>query len=841
MKKFSQIAVFVFALGAVAVAFGAPKPGSTTGQEARCTPPEKLKVMKGFKVELLYNVPKESQGSWVAMCVDDKGRLIVSDQNGPLYRLTVPLAGQPGAVQVEEIKLDIGHAQGLLYAFDSLYVVVNDKAHGGRGLYRVRDTDGDDKFDKVELLKKFEETGGEHGPHAVVLGPDKKSIYVICGNQTALPAHDVCRVPPFWGEDLLLPRIYGRGFMKGVLAPRGWIAKTDPQGKNWDILTTGFRNEYDAAFNRDGELFTYDADMEWDFNTPWYRPTRICHAVSGGEWGWRNGSGKWPTHYPDTLPPVVDVGPGSPTGVTFGYGAKFPAKYQEAFFACDWSYGKLYAVHLTPAGSSYSAKLEEFITGQPLPLTDIVVRPQDQAMYFTVGGRKVQSGLYRVTYTGGESTAPAPANPAGAEARALRHKLEAFNGVKDPAAITTAWPYLNHADRFIRSAARTAIEHQPAAQWAEKALAERDTRASLAALLALARVGDKSLQPRLIAVLDRIEWASLETAQRLELLRIYGLVFIRMGEPDDAMRTKAITRLDPLFPAKNPFADAMLCELLVYLQAPNAAAKSIALLQNAPTQEEQISYAVPLRLLRAGWTPALRETYFKWLYVKAPNYKGGANFSQFMDDVRKDALAGIDAAARTTLKPIIEAKPARKSPLEMIAEALAGRAQVKDWKVADLAGVAERSMKGRNFENGRKMFGAAACFACHRFGNEGGAMGPDLTSVGGRFGVRDILESIIEPSKEVSDQYAPVVITLTDGRTVTGRIVNLGGDSYRVNTNMFDPDELESVDAKKVKSIEPSKVSMMPEGLVNMLKQDEILDLLAYLVSGGDPKHAAFQ
>jgi putative heme-binding domain-containing protein len=150
-------------------------------------------------------------------------------------------------------------------------------------------------------------------------------------------------------------------------------------------------------------------------------------------------------------------------------------------------------------------------------------------------------------------------------------------------------------------------------------------------------------------------------------------------------------------------------------------------------------------------------------------------------------------------------------------------------------------MKGRNFENGRKMFGAAACFACHRFGNEGGAMGPDLTSVGGRFGVRDILESIIEPSKEVSDQYAPVVITLTDGRTVTGRIVNLGGDSYRVNTNMFDPDELESVDAKKVKSIEPSKVSMMPEGLVNMLKQDEILDLLAYLVSGGDPKHAAFQ
>ena len=58
-----------------------------------------------------------------------------------------------------------------------------------------------------------------------------------------------------------------------------------------------------AAFNKAGELFTYDADMEYDFNTPWYRPTRVCHVVSGAEFGWRNGAGKWPSFYPDSLPP----------------------------------------------------------------------------------------------------------------------------------------------------------------------------------------------------------------------------------------------------------------------------------------------------------------------------------------------------------------------------------------------------------------------------------------------------------------------------------------------------------------------------------------------------------
>ena len=112
------------------------------------------------------------------------------------------------------------------------------------------------------------------------------------------------------------------------------------------MVSIGFRNAYDLALNADGELFTYDADMEWDLGLPWYRPTRVLHATAGSDFGWRSGTGVWPAYRLDSLPAAANIGPGSPVGLEFGYGASFPAKYQRALFALDWTYGTIYAVHL---------------------------------------------------------------------------------------------------------------------------------------------------------------------------------------------------------------------------------------------------------------------------------------------------------------------------------------------------------------------------------------------------------------------------------------------------------------------------------------------------------------
>ena len=170
-----------------------------------------VRVAKGFKLDLIYSVPKETQGSWVALCVDPKGRLIAADQNGKLYRMTPPALGRSGSVEPEAIGVDLAGVHGLLYAFDSLYAMVNER--GTHGLYRVRDTDGDDRYDEVKLLREIK-GGGEHGMHSIVLSPDGKSLYVVCGNSTELTKVDSLARPAQLGRgqpgDAHPDRIHGR-------------------------------------------------------------------------------------------------------------------------------------------------------------------------------------------------------------------------------------------------------------------------------------------------------------------------------------------------------------------------------------------------------------------------------------------------------------------------------------------------------------------------------------------------------------------------------------------------------------------------------------------------------
>ena len=805
---------------------------------SQATSPQRLVVKEGFKIERLYSVPKKDFGSWVVLCEDDKGRLIAGDQYGSLYRFNRPASGETlDDRDLEKIDLDIGHAWGLLYAFDSLYVVVNEKKHKGRGLYRIQDTNGDDKFNKVTLLKKFQEVGGEHGPHAVVLSPDGKSLYVACGNQTALPDYQSSRVTECWSEDTLQPRVYGRGFMKGVEAPRGWICKTDPEGKNWEVVATGFRNQYDIDFNLEGEMFTYDADMEWDINTPWYRPTRINHVISGAEFGWRNGSAKWPEYYSDSFGAVVNVGPGSPTGVTFGTGAKFPAKYQKAFFACDWSYGKLYAVHLEPNGSSYTGEVEEFIAGQPFPLTDLCISQKDGAMYIAVGGRRVQSGIYRVTYTGSESTAPAKPRIEGAKERAERNAIAKYHLKSDASVIGKFWNHLGSADRALRFTARTAIEKVPVENWAGKVLREKNTFAQLGGLISLARLGGKEHQAPVIKALLALDYAKLKPQERYDLLRAYGLAFLRLGAPDAKHKAAVIAQLDSHYPSDSAFENIELSNVLGYLQTPDMVTRSVDLITNAPTQEEQIAIAKNIRFVKQGWTNDSEKRLFIW-FSRAAGYKGGASFNNFVNEIKKDHLARLSAKRKKALASIIDAKPVTKNPLSSNRQLKF----IKNWQMKDLTPLLGSGLESnRNFKNGREMFATATCYACHRFNEEGGGIGPDLTSAGGKFSPHDLLESIIDPSKEISDQYGSITFTLKDGKQIIGRIANLSGDTYRIITDLMAPGAMTIIKTSDIKSSEPTKFSMMPPGLLNQLEDDDILDLLAYILSGGNKNDPLFQ
>jgi len=819
------------------------------------TPIDKIKVAKDFQVELLYSVPKETYGSWVCMCVLPDGKLVVSDQYGLLYRVAVPAIGEKGEPKIVKIPVEIGGAQGLLWAFDSLYVVVN--APKKSGLYRVTASQKDGELDTVKMLKKFEDAqggdgGGEHGPHAIIKHPDGKRLTIVVGNQTKLVDYTSTKVPPYWGEDHLLPRMPdGRGFMAGVKGPGGAVYNITPDGKEWELFSVGFRNEYDAAYNHQGDLFTYDADMEWDFNTPWYRPTRVCQVTSGSEFGWRNGAGKYPVYYPDSLPGICDIGPGSPTGIAFGYGAKFPKKYQDALFICDWSYGKMYAVHMTPNGSVKKGTAEEFISGVPLQLTDVVINPIDGAMYFTIGGRKTQSGLYRVTYTGKESTETQAKVSAPTAAEKELATLEKLHVRSDAKAIEAIWPELGDSDRFIRFAARVALEHQDVKAWKDLALNEKNPQTAITALLALVRVsaacpehdkeakkkGDPALRAQILESLGRIDFVKLTTEQKLEMVRVYQVLFHRFGTPTAEERKAWLAKFAPAFPNRNRFVDGELLQIFVFLQDDTIAPKAIKLLAEAPTQEEQIEYARSLRMLKTGWTPETRTAFFSWIN-KAYAYKGGNSFGGFLDKIKADAIATLSDKEKVALKTILEAQPATGTVAVQPPRPL-----VKKYTLAELSPIVDKGLKagGRDFDKGRKLFAAANCFACHRYDNEGGAQGPDLSGASGRFNTHDLLETIIDPSKEVSDQYANAQIDTLDGKTVVGRIINFSGDDMMLLPDMTNPNGIVKVNRNNVDRMQLSKLSPMPAGLLDTLKEDEILDLMAYLLSRGDRNHAAFK
>ena len=822
--------------------------------ENKATPVDRITTPEGFQVELLYSVPGLEQGSWANLCSDEKGRIYVSDQYGSLYQFDPPAPGETLKKEdVTKVPAEIRAVNGMLFAFGALYVGVNDYEQKMQsGLYRLTDSTGDDQLDKVELLRAID-SKSDHGVHAVVLTPDGKGLYLVCGNNAILTESTKSSpVQELWGDDHLLPRMPdGRGHNRHVMAPGGIIYRVSPDGKEFEIFANGFRNIYDASVNSDGELFTYDADMEYDFNTSWYRPTRVNHVVSGAEFGWRNGTGKYPEFYVDNLPASLNIGPGSPTGTTFGYGAKFPAKYQSAFYAIDWSWGKIYAVHLEPDGSTYTGTKEEFVTGGPLPVTDAIIH-KDGAMYFAIGGRRVQSGLYRVTYTGDESTEPIDLTPKSTPERDLRLSLSAFHGKQDPKAVSTVWPYLNHSDRFIRAAARTALEHQPLSEWQDKALAETDPMRQLEALLALTRVTgvcpthreeghqvDTEMRERLLATLLKHDVAKLSREQRLAYVRILQIVLNRFGNPGESTVAAIIAKLDPSFPADTFEENWLLCETLAYLQAPATAAKGMALIAAAESQEPQIEYARSLRHLKVGWTNELRTQQLEW-FLKAANYNGGASFSKFIEFIRDDSLATFTDAEKSELAALIEKKPVKKSAIELSGEIFAGRTP-KVWTLDELSAATSTGLKNRDFDNGRKMFGAAACFACHRFGNAGGMTGPDLTGSGGRYSPHDLLDQIINPSKEINEQFAPIVVTRENGEALSGVVVNLSGDNITLNTDLSDPNQRVNVDRKTVKSIEPSHVSLMPPGLLMMLTEEEIMDLVAYTLSLGDRKNSMFK
>ena len=820
---------------------------------------DELILQPGFKAELLYTVPKPEQGSWVSLAVSPEGDLVAGDQGGVLWRVSLK---DPNKPVVTKIDTKFFGCHGLLFAHGALYACTSEKGKGD--IWRLRDTKGDGSYAEQTMIRALKGSG-EHGPHQLVLDRDG-SILVVGGNHTKLPDDEKAGAPVkrYDEDDLLKKYEDANGHASGIKAVGGWIARMDKDGKDWVRVTTCFRNPYDCSVAPDGDIFTYDSDMEWDMGAPWYRPTRIYLCTPGGELGWRSGAGNNAFPTLDMQPALVDIGPGSPTGTTMGTGAKFPASYQRAFFACDWTFATLYAVHLTPEGGGWKARKEVFAAGKPFSVTDAVIRPQDGHMYVTIGGRGGQSALYRITYKGAEPTAPVAWFDATPEQK-LRRELEALRDVApSAAALDKAWPLMGHADRWVRYAARIAVEHQPVDAWRSRVKADANLDLALNAALALARSGGA---PDLGAIVTAADSAanSKDLRLRQDRLRVLHVAFARHGKPDAATVARLGKESAGRIPSGDNALDRLLAQLAIYLGEPNAPARvlqAMKIAQPAPAvvadpeilarhpgyakaaanamavtpSSTRIGLAVYLSRATVGWTPELRKQFFGYLDVLA-QAEGGNSLKGFVRNIRKESLAAAPEAERPELEliaPVAARKPAAPIP------AAAGPGRL--WTHAEALKVWEdaKAKKTFDFANGQKMFAAALCSQCHRMGNDGGAQGPDLSGLGARTAPADVLMSIVQPNAVLSDQYANSVIGRVDGGKTIGRILNEEGDKLELSVNPFDPAVTISVNRSDILSIDRSPDSPMPVGLINSLNAQEVADLLAYLVSGANPKDSLY-
>ena len=367
-----------------------------TASVAEAPRSERFQIADEF--EVLPVIQGKELGSLIAMTFNEFGHILASKEGGPLLLIYDTNRDKiPDKVRTYCDKVTSCH--GILALNGD--VIVTADGPDGLALYRLADKDRDGTLEDVRTLIKFKCEVAEHGPHGVVLGPDGL-IYVMLGNHTQVEGEYDGASPhrDYYEGDLIQPRYEDPGgHALGVKAPGGAVIRTDAEGSGVQLIAGGLRNPYDLAFNREGELFVHDADMETDEGMSWLRPTRLFHVLPGGEYGWRSGWANWPDYFIDSLPAVLDTGRGSPTGLTVYNHFMYPIRYQGVVFSADWSQGQINAIRLKRSGASYTATSEVFLQGNPLNVTDLEVGP-DGCLYFITGGRGTSGGVYRIVWKG---------------------------------------------------------------------------------------------------------------------------------------------------------------------------------------------------------------------------------------------------------------------------------------------------------------------------------------------------------------------------------------------------------------------------------------------------------
>jgi putative heme-binding domain-containing protein len=181
-----------------------------------------------------------------------------------------------------------------------------------------------------------------------------------------------------------------------------------------------------------------------------------------------------------------------------------------------------------------------------------------------------------------------------------------------------------------------------------------------------------------------------------------------------------------------------------------------------------------------------------------------------------------------------------KHPMVAVDPLLKSNRPRKEWRLDELADALPHLGEGRSFAAGQQLFQSASCISCHRVGNLGHEIGPDLTKLDAKRTPKELLFDILEPSAKIDEKYQSWRIETLAGKVITGLIVGETPDVVKLIENPLASATPIEIKKSAIGSRERVATSIMPKGLLDKLTKEEILDLLAFVVARGDAKSAVY-
>ncbi|MFT3878393.1 MAG: c-type cytochrome [Gemmatales bacterium] len=757
----------------------------------------------------------------VAIAFDKQGRLLVVESHTH-FRPANYAGPVHDRVRIMEDTDGDGRADRITTFFEGTDKTMDIAVHPDGSVYlatrneilRLRDTKGTGVADQKERIV-FLETKGDY-PHNGLSG----LTFDAAGNLMFGLGENL-------GEGYKLIGSDGTTLKGGGEGGNIYWCKSD--GKNLRRYATGFWNPFGINVDSLGRIIAVDNDPD---SMP---PCRMVHVVDGGDYGYQFRYGRsgrhpfqaWNGQLPGTLPMISGTGE-APCEVLRYESNGLPSEYFGQYFVTAWADHRLERYELKPKGVSFTAEQKILIQGgKNFRPTGLAIAPDGSLFIadwvlpdYTLHNK---GAIWHV-----RAKQPFQFKRESLEELRARDKkvnqawpsanLAAIKALTKIADVPKLLALAVDADPFIQNAARQQLAHSPELLESIK-LEGLKPAERIAVLLSQIANGDAKYQEWLPRYLkdddEEVRFLAAKWVSDQALRRFRPEIETAMNDPKLSVRmmmayATALARIKGEAVSDASLADRFSDRLN---EAGLDEAMKLQLLRLIPPSNKKLTIKLLQKLLQSNNEP-LRQGVVLTLCLHPQSERKAVLKSIAADEKNSSdlrALAQLGLLDQPTT--VMETTDSKARPPV---------GQRTEWLT--------RFGSNGNIEAGRRLFyhpQKAGCFRCHQVDGRGSEIGPDLSTIG-RTEPQRILESLLQPSATVAPAYQAWTLAMHDGRVLNGILVRTYLDEYTYLDTQGKPFTVKTHDIAETKA---STTSIMPEGLLKQLTDQEVRDLLAFLFS----------